>query len=148
MICHKVHIFNLCSLHKQCRYGSANYLLSSQDLHLWSLSPSWPVKTCFFKYGAVWNVLPQEAHLWPLYPWLCFFKWPDLENMYHKIHIYNLCGLHEWCEYVSLRFKPQKMIYHKIHSCNRCGLGIFQMTCSSEWFSTIFTFMIFVACWK
>ena len=42
--------------------------------------------------------------------------------IYHKIHICDLCGLHELCGCVSLNILLCKMIYHKIRICNLCGL--------------------------
>ena len=46
-----------------------------------------------------------------------------LEKMiFHKIHICNICGLHELCGCVSSNFVLEKMICHKIHICNLYGL--------------------------
>ena len=42
--------------------------------------------------------------------------------LYHKIHSWNLCGLHELCECVFSNVLLEKMICHKIHNCNLCGL--------------------------
>ena len=36
------------------------------------------------------------------------------------IHIYDLCGLHELCRFVSSKIVLEKMIYHKIHICDLC----------------------------
>ena len=56
--------------------------------------------------------------------------------IYRKIHICDLCGLHELCKYVSSNPLLQKMISHMCHICNPCGL---------HEFTTIFTFVTFVA---
>ena len=38
----------------------------------------------------------------------------------HKIHICNLCSPHELCECVASNFLLVKRIYHKIHTSNLC----------------------------
>ena len=46
-----------------------------------------------------------------------------LEKMiFHKIHNCDLFGLHELCGCVSSSVLLQKMIYHKNHICNLCCL--------------------------
>ena len=42
--------------------------------------------------------------------------------IYHKIHIRDVCVLHELCECASSNVLLQKMIYHKNHICNLCCL--------------------------
>ena len=40
----------------------------------------------------------------------------------HKIHVCDLCGLHELCGYVPSNVLLEKMVYHKIHIYNLCSL--------------------------
>ena len=72
----------------------------------------------------------------------------------HMIHICDLCGLHELCEYVSSELLLEKMISHEIHICNpimafmNCINMFLQRSCLSKWSTTRYTFVIFVTFMK
>ena len=57
---------------------------------------------------------------WHLYWWPALLISDDFvrSNKIHKIHICDLCSLHELCGCVSSNLLSEKMIYHKIHICN------------------------------
>ena len=42
--------------------------------------------------------------------------------IYHKLHIYKLCALHELYECDSSKLLHEKMIYNMIHICDLCDL--------------------------
>ena len=76
-----------------------------KDWHyLFSMWPLWTLWLCLFKSPAWEKDLPQELHLWSLYPsrtvCRCLSKCVMNWMIYHKRHICNLCCLHELYEYV------------------------------------------------
>ena len=96
ILCNSMHIF--CTLLWKSIYSACSFLM------------------CFFKFSARENDLQQVPHLWSLWPswtvWICPFKCCDWENdlPYHKIHICDLCGLHELFGYASSKYLCRKMI--------------------------------------
>ena len=76
--------------------------------------------------------------------------------IYHKIHIYGLCGLHELYECVSSKILFfQSPCFRKIFTTRftfvisvalmNCANVHVQISCFKKWFTTRITFVIFVA---
>ena len=68
---------------------------------------------CFFKYCAPENDLPQDSHLWSLWPlwtvWMCVFKYPAWENdLPQNSHFYF------W------RFHELQECLYALHECLGC----------------------------